>query len=562
MMNQPMGVALIMRHGRAVHGRSIVAEFDGERVIDATYARIAARAERLAGALAGLGVCRGDRVATFCWNHAAHMEAYLAIPSMGAVLHTLNIRLFPEQIAYIVNHADDRVLLVDAVLLPLLDTVLPLCPGVEHIVVVGARRTINPGASSSPGAPAAHHSIHAYDTLLDDAPAEFAWPDVDEDAAAAVCYTSGTTGNPKGVVYSHKSTFVHSLAARAVDTFAINQADRILLVPPMFHANAWGLPYAAWMSGADLVMPGPHLQAPAIARLLCEQRITFTAAVPTIISDLLRRHEREPVDASSLRMIVSGGSAVPRSMVEAVRRVWGVPLVQGWGMTETSPLCAVSVPPRDADPDDDGEWRARSGRPVPGVEIRLVDESGAPVVWDGTSVGELQLRGPWVTGAYHDDPSPESFTADGWLRTGDVGTIDDRAFVQLTDRTKDVIKSGGEWISSVELENRLVAHPAVVEAAVIAVADERWQERPLAVIVREPAHLVDGDELRTFLADQVARWWLPERFTFVDALPKTSVGKIDKRALRAMEQAGSLVIETTRTDPGSGPGDAPIALTH
>jgi fatty-acyl-CoA synthase len=530
MMDHPTNLQLVFRHGRAVHPDSVVATFDGDAVSPARFADIADRAEKLSVGLAGLGVQPGDRVATFAWNHREHMEAYLAIPCMGAVMHTLNIRLFADQISYIIRHADDRVLLVDGSLLPLLERVD--LADIEHVVMIGE------------GDPAViGRDVIAYEDLLASADGVPAWPDLDDTSAAAVCYTSGTTGDPKGVVYSHRSSVIHSMATRAVDTFGICEADRILLLPPMFHANAWGLPYAAWMSGSDLVMPREFLSAPVIGRLVGEERITFTAAVPTLLNDLLAMHEESPLEMSSLRVIVSGGSAVAPALIDRIRDTWGVPVLQGWGMTETSPMCCLSTPPKDTPTTEQAVWRAKSGRPVPGMEVRVVDDDGSPLAHDGETVGELQLRGPWVTGAYHDNPAVDSFTADGWLRTGDVGVIDERFYVRLTDRTKDVIKSGGEWISSVELENVLVAHGDVHEVSVIAVPDDRWEERPLAVVVRRPGTTVTAGDLRGFLVDKVARWWIPERWSFADELPKTSVGKVDKLALRAARDAGSLDIE-------------------
>jgi fatty-acyl-CoA synthase len=530
MMDHPTNLQLVFRHGRAVHPDSVVATFDGDAVSPARFADIADRAEKLSVGLAGLGVQPGDRVATFAWNHREHMEAYLAIPCMGAVMHTLNIRLFADQISYIIRHADDRVLLVDGSLLPLLERVD--LADIEHVVMIGE------------GDPAViGRDVIAYEDLLASADGVPAWPDLDDTSAAAVCYTSGTTGDPKGVVYSHRSSVIHSMATRAVDTFGICEADRILLLPPMFHANAWGLPYAAWMSGSDLVMPREFLSAPVIGRLVGEERITFTAAVPTLLNDLLAMHEESPLEMSSLRVIVSGGSAVAPALIDRIRDTWGVPVLQGWGMTETSPMCCLSTPPKDTPTTEQAVWRAKSGRPVPGMEVRVVDDDGSPLAHDGETVGELQLRGPWVTGAYHDNPAVDSFTADGWLRTGDVGVIDERFYVRLTDRTKDVIKSGGEWISSVELENVLVAHGDVHEVSVIAVPDDRWEERPLAVVVRRRGTTVTAGDLRGFLVDKVARWWIPERWSFADELPKTSVGKVDKLALRAARDAGSLDIE-------------------
>jgi len=520
MMHAPMTVQLILQHGADVFPDSRIGTFDGASMRYKRYADVATDAARLAAGLRALGVGKGERVGTFSWNNTAHLEAYLAIPAMGAIMHTINIRLSAEQIAYVVEHAGDRVVLVDASLWKVFEPVLPLLRGVEHLVIVG-------GPASAEG----YHCV-AYDDLLSGQPAAFAWPTLDETSAAAVCYTSGTTGNPKGVVYSHRTTFVHSLASRATDTFGICERDRILLLPAMFHANAWGMPYSGWLSGSDFTMPGPHLQLAGIAAMVRSERPTITAMVPTILGDLLRAPPELGLDMSCFRALICGGSAVPPAMIEAARAKWGVPVLQGWGMTETSPMCVLSHPPRDAAPQEESRWRAKSGRPVAGMQVRVVDGQGTPLPHDGASVGELQLRGPWVTGRYHNDESPESFTADGWLRTGDVGHIDERHFVQLTDRTKDVIKSGGEWISSVDLENVLMGHPDVVEAAVIATDDERWQERPLAIVVSRRDSL-DAAELRAYLAERVARFWVPEYWVFVDAIAKTSVGKLDKKALRA-----------------------------
>lgn len=530
MMHMPMSVQMIMRHGATVFPDSRVLEYNGESTVSTSFAEVARTATKLANALQSLGVRYGDRVGTFSWNSVAHQAAYLAIPSMGAVMHTVNMRLAPDQIAYVINHAEDRVLIVDERLFSVLEPALPLLQSVEHLLVVGNTARMN---SPIP--------VHSFTTLLAEQPDSFDWPQINEEHAAAVCYTSGTTGNPKGVVYSHRTTYVHAMASRAVDTFGICEADRLLLLPPMFHANSWGMPYSGWFSGSDLIMPGPFLQAPHIASMVRSEAPTLTAMVPTVLNDLLRMPHGD-LDMSCFRLLVCGGSAVPASMIEAVDERWGVPVVQGWGMTETSPMCVLSHPPRDASPEQALHWRTRSGRPVPGMEVRVVDDSGERLPHDGESVGELQLRGPWVTGSYHAVES-DAFTADGWLRTGDVGHIDDHFFVQLTDRTKDVIKSGGEWISSVDLENALLAHPSVIEAAVIAVPDERWQERPLAVLVLESPSPSAG-ELRDFLEERVARFWIPDSWAFVDEIAKTSVGKIDKRRLRQQreEQAFELIV--------------------
>lgn len=551
MMHYPMSVQLIMAHGAEVFPDSRVGTFDGEEVDWVSYREVAANAHRLAAALRGLGIGPGDRVATFSWNNSAHMEAYLAVPSMGAIMHTVNLRLSPEQVAYVINHAEDRVVILDSSLADLFAPVLPLLDTVEHILLVG-------GGEPAGDVP---FSSSSYEAALAQHDARFDWPALEETSAAAVCYTSGTTGNPKGVVYSHRTTFVHSLASRATDTFGINERDRILLLPPMFHANAWGLPYSGWMSGSDFIMPGPHLQFDGIERMIRDQRPTFTAMVPTILGDLLRASRDRDLDMTSFRMLVCGGSAVPAAMIDAAREQWGVPVLQGWGMTETSPLCCLSHPPRDPGESGETPWRVKSGRPVPGVQVRVMDEAGEPLPHDGAAIGELQLRGPWITGAYHsgrDDAcsvGSDAFTEDGWLRTGDVGHIDERHYVQLTDRTKDVIKSGGEWISSVDLENALIAHPQVLEAAVIAVEDERWQERPLAIVVVEGGGLTSAD-LRGFLAGRVAKFWIPENWAFVDAIARTSVGKIDKKALREAREAGVFTVQRATASVNKGGGES------
>jgi fatty-acyl-CoA synthase len=528
MMHMPMTVRMIMEHGANVFPESCVSTFDGTDFHTRTYADIAHNAAKLASVLQSLGVTHGDVVGTFSWNNTAHMEAYLAIPSMGAVMHTVNLRLSPEHVAYVINHAKDKVLLLDGSLAEVFAPVVPLLETVETLLVTGDMPDYE------------GIDCQSYEALVEAAEPLTDWPEIDETSAAAVCYTSGTTGNPKGVVYSHRTTFVHSMASRAADTFGICERDRILLLPPMFHANAWGLPYSGWFSGSDFTLPGPHLQVEPILAMVASQRPTITATVPTILSDLLR-YDSDELDMRSFRMLVCGGSAVAPSLIDAAREKWGVPVLQGWGMTETSPLCALSHPPRDALGADETRWRAKSGRPVTGVQVRVVDDQGVVLPHDGASVGELQLRGPWITGGYHLNDAPDSFSDDGWLRTGDVGHIDERHFVQLTDRTKDVIKSGGEWISSVDLENVLLAHPDVHEVAVIATADERWQERPLAVIAAQNA--VTPAQLREFLAGKVAKFWIPEYWSFLPEIPKTSVGKMDKRALRDRNEAGQLSVD-------------------
>jgi fatty-acyl-CoA synthase len=538
MQDHPLVLADLFEHGRRVHATSEVVTFTGDGVRTATFAQVGDRAARLAAALRRLGVGPADRVGTFCWNSQEHLEAYLAVPSMGAVLHTLNIRLFPEQLAYVINHGEDRVILVDDTLVPLLARVAKDLNTVERFVVIGS------GDASALGDVLRYEDLIAAEQPVDE------WPAIDERAAAAMCYTSGTTGEPKGVAYSHRSTYLHSLIATSGATFALSERDRVLLIVPMFHANAWGLPYASWLAGADLVMPSRFLQAEALCRLIKLTRPTLSGAVPTIWNDILRYAESNPIDVSSLRMVLCGGSAVPRILMERFEERHGLRIIQAWGMTETSPIAAIAFPPRGCDADDEMDWRAKTGRVIPGVQLRIVDAESKPLPWDGASVGEIEVRGPWITGSYYRDPASEKFD-DGWLRTGDVGTVDAKGYVQITDRAKDVIKSGGEWISSVELENAIMAHPDVVEAAVIGVPDERWQERPLACVVLREGCTGDADALAGALAARVARWWVPERWSFVDEVPKTSVGKFDKKVLRRRFGDGKLEIHEGRVPGGA-----------
>ena len=536
MQDTQLTVGSMLQHGARVYAGSVVRTFDGDRIREATYAEVAERAARLAGALAELGVAQGERVGTFLWNTQEHLEAYLAVPSMGAVLHTLNLRLFPEQLAYVVNHGQDKVVIVDATVLPLLAKVAAELTTVEHYVLIGDEDgTVDTsGLGDVP--------VHRYEDLLAAAPASYPWPELDERTPMAMCYTSGTTGNPKGVVYSHRSTWLHSLASAAGNAFALSEHDTILPVVPMFHANAWGLAYSGWMAGADFVMPGRFLQAEPLARMISELKPTVAGAVPTIWNDLLSYVDEHHTDLSSLRLVACGGSAVPLKLMQRFEHDHGMHIVQAWGMTETSPLAAIAHVPAGTPESEQWTWRARTGRIMIGVEMRLVDALGTVLPWDGESVGEIQVRGPWITGAYHLDDDPEKFDA-GWLRTGDVAAAFANGVLQITDRSKDVIKSGGEWISSVELENTLMAHPAVFEAAVVAVPDDRWEERPLACIVVRPGHSVTKEELTAFLADKVAKWWLPERWTFIEAVPKTSVGKFDKKVLRKSYADAELAVE-------------------
>ncbi len=524
MQDFPLTITAIMRHGCGVHGPRIVATFTGDGYRQCTYRELGRNAGRLANALRRVGVTGGERVATFMWNNAEHLTAYLAVPSMGAVLHTLNIRLFPEQIAYVANEAEDRVVLVDASLVGLLAPILGELTTVHTVIVVG-------DCDTAPLQDAGKTVLRYSDAVAAES-ADFDWPPIDEHSAAAMCYTSGTTGNPKGVVYSHRSSFLHAMAACTSNGVGVGASDRLLPIVPMFHANAWGLPYAALMAGADLVLPDRHLDAGSVIGMVETMRPTLAGAVPTIWNDVAHRLEQDPDhDISSLRLVVCGGSAVPVSLMRTFEEKHGVQIRQLWGMTETSPMATMAWPPPDTPADRHWDYRATQGQPLCGVEMRIVDDGGEVLPNDGTAVGEVEVRGPWITGSYYLGRDDSKFDS-GWLRTGDVGRLDERGFVTLTDRAKDVIKSGGEWISSVELENCLIAHPHVVEAAVVGVPDERWQERPLAVVVSKHSSL-SAEELRKYLEDKVARWWLPERWTFVDEIPRTSVGKYDKKAIRA-----------------------------
>jgi fatty-acyl-CoA synthase len=496
-----------------------------------TYGESAERIDRLARVLTRLGVQQGDRVGTFAWNNQRHFELYFAIPCVGAVLHTLNIRLFEEQLTYIVNHAEDRVIFVDASLVALLEKLAPSFEGVRHYVVMGE------------GDPGGLPNALSYEDLLDEAgPGGYAYPDVDERQAAALCYTSGTTGNPKGVLYSHRSVSLHSSATLMRDAVGLSRADRVLAVVPMFHANAWGLPHGAALAGADLILPDRFLQAEPLAGLIAAERPTLMGCVPTIFADLLRYADEHPdLDMSSLSNAACGGSAVPRQLMRDFQERHGVRVFQAWGMTETSPVATYSRPDELGEPDD-AYWddRARQGRAVPWVELRLISDGGVEVPWDGQSTGEIEVRGPWIAAGYfRGEEDEEKFDA-GWLRTGDIASVDERGYVQITDRSKDVIKSGGEWISSVELENEVMAHPDVLEAAVIARPDERWAERPLCCVVMREGSTAGARDLHEHLSGRVAKWWIPEEFAFVDEVPKTSVGKFDKKVLRARLADGTL----------------------
>ncbi len=544
MQDAPLTIGSLMRHGTTVHADSevVTATADGTR--RQTYAEVARRAARLANALRSLGIDADQRVGTFQWNNAEHLEAYLAVPSMGAVLHTLNIRLFPEQLVYIANHAEDQVVIVDDSLVGLLAPHLPEMKTVRHVLVAG------PDAASADldSLRTSGKDVQLYDELLAAQSEDFDWPEIDERSAAAMCYTSGTTGHPKGVVYSHRSAWLHSQAVNTGNVAGLSFHDRVLPIVPMFHANAWGLAYAALMSGASLCMPDRWLQAEPLVRFIQDSRPTVSGAVPTVWNDVLNHLDNhDDVRLDSLRLILCGGSAVPVSLQQALQERHGLVVRQAWGMTETSPVASVGLPPVGVEGEDEWRYRGSQGRVLSGVEGRIVADDGSEQPWDGAAVGELEVRGPWVTAGYYesDDPEVDQKFHDGWLRTGDVGSIDALGYIRLSDRAKDVIKSGGEWISSVDLENALMAHPDVVEAAVIGVPDQRWDERPLAsVVVREGATLTP-EELREFLAEDFAKWQLPERWAFIDQVPRTSVGKFDKKVLRRWYADSEIDVQTS-----------------
>ncbi|AWW38719.1 long-chain fatty acid--CoA ligase [Streptomyces cadmiisoli] len=546
MQDVPLLISRILTHGSTVHGSSQVITWTGEEEAQRrSFAEIGTRAAQLAHALRDdLGVRDDDRVATLAWNNAEHVEAYFAIPSMGAVLHTLNLRLPPEQLAWIVNHAADRVIIANGSLLPLLAPLLPHLKTVEHVVVTGpGDRALLADASAQ---------VHEYEDLLAGKPTAYDWPELDERSAAAMCYTSGTTGDPKGVVYSHRSVYLHSMQVNMTQSMGLTDQDTSLVVVPQFHVNAWGLPHATFMTGVNLLMPDRFLQPAPLAAMIEREKPTHAAAVPTIWQGLLAELTANPRDVSSLTQVTIGGSACPPSLMEAFDRL-GMRVCHAWGMTETSPLGTVARPPAHAvGTDEELAYRLTQGRFPAGVEGRLTGPGGDRLPWDGESAGELEVRGPWIAGAYYNGPDAEplrpqdKFSEDGWLKTGDVGTISPDGYLTLTDRAKDVIKSGGEWISSVELENALMAHPAVAEAAVVAVPDDKWGERPLATVVLKDGATADFETLRAFLAAEgkIAKWQLPERWTVIPSVPKTSVGKFDKKVLRRQYADGAL--EVTR----------------
>jgi acyl-CoA synthetase (AMP-forming)/AMP-acid ligase II len=492
-----------------------------------SYSDLGRRVHQLANVLNRLGVRPGDRVATLAWNNSRHLELYYAIPCTGAVLHTLNLRLFPDQLEFTVRDAEDTVLFVDRTLIPVLNQVAGRIPSIRTIVVMGD------------GGPIPEHQLGEvldYETLMAAEPQEFSWPQLDEWSAAAMCYTSGTTGHPKGVVYSHRSQFLHAMCVLQKDSLGLSEQDVVLPVVPMFHANSWGIPYAAGLAGCKLIFPDRFMGDGAVILELAESEgATILAGVPTIWINLLDTIQKAGRRLPKVHTVICGGSAIPRALMEGMDQL-GLRMLHAWGMTETSPIGSVGVVRSWIPEDEVLETRLKQGVPAPGVEIRIADlATDEELPWDGVAFGEIQCRGPWIASGYHNDADPGKITEDGWFRTGDVATMNPDGYITIVDRTKDVIKSGGEWISSVELEGAIMAHPKVLEAAVIGLPHSKWQERPVAYIVPRPEHKgqVTADEIRQFLTERVAKWWLPDDIRFIEEMPKTSTMKFDKKALRA-----------------------------
>ena len=528
MMDYPLTIDRILEHANRMSPRKqISTKLPDGSMHRYTYVDLYDRVKRLANVLGNLGVQPGDRVGTFAWNNYQHLELYYAIPCSGAVCHTLNIRLFPEQLAYVVNHGGDKVVFIDATVLPLFEQVADKIDCVQRYILFNADEGIETTLSN----------VSFYEELMAEADNDYEWAVGDENSAMGLCYTSGTTGAPKGVLYSHRSTYMHTMGINQANAIALTEGDVVLPVVPMFHAMAWGLPYACAFAGCDMVLPGPHLKPPDLAQIIAEERVTLPAGVPTLWTGLYHELKENPRDVSWIRALVVGGAAIPGGLIEAYENKLGVNVMQGWGMTETSPVAANSkLQSHHHSLPEHEQWdvKERQGAPLAGVEMRIMNEAGEELLWDGAAMGEVQVRGSWIAADYYKvDHSPDHFTADGWFRTGDVATISEDGYMHITDRIKDLVKSGGEWISSVALENALMAHPKVMEAAVIAIPDKKWAERPMAAVVLvSDAGAVTAKELLTYLAPKFAKFWLPDKIEFIDEIPKTSVGKFDKKVLR------------------------------
>ncbi len=527
MMEVPLLISSLIRHADRYHGDAEIVTRTVEGPIHRyTYRAAHERARRLARALRRLGVASGDRVGTLAWNGYRHFELYYAISGMGAVTHTVNPRLFHDQLAYIIDHAEDKIVFFDLTFVTLVEQLATVCQGVKHWVAMSDRehlpRTTLPG-------------LLCYEDLLAAESDDFDWPEFDENTAAALCYTSGTTGNPKGVLFSHRSSILHAYAISLPDTKCLSASSAVLAIVPMFHVNAWGIPYAAPLVGCKLVFPGPALDGASLYHLLESEAVDSTSAVPTVWMNLLNYVQQNNLKFSTLRHTTVGGSACPPALVKALSEDLGVRVMHGWGMTEMSPVGTLNAPKRkhaDVSADARFQLSLKQGRPLYGVDMKIVDGEGNELPRDGKSAGNLLVRGPWILRRYYKDAGGDPLTADGWLPTGDVGAIDADGYLQITDRSKDVIKSGGEWISSIELENIAVGHPAVVEAAVIGVPHSKWNERPLLIVVKRQGADLDREEMLAFYDGKIARWWLPDDVVFVDELPHTATGKLSKRMLR------------------------------
>lgn len=530
MMNYPLTTGSILERARMLYAKKEIVCRDYSGTFRYTYGQFYERVCRLANVLESLGVQRGERVATLAWNTHRHLELYLAVPTMGCVLHTLNLRLFPDQLIYVINHAEDKVIMVDQDLLPLLEAIKDKLTTVKHFVVMNDTAEL-PQTALSP--------VHSYEKLLAEASQKYNFPsDLDEWSPAAMCYTTATTGDPKGVVYTHRAILLHSLSCLSTDMMGIGERDTVMAVVPMFHANAWGMPYTATWTGSKQVFPGSRPDPAILCQLIQDEKVTMTAGVPTIWMGILQVTEKVKYDFSSVKAFICGGSAIPLALMKAYDEKLGIPIIHAYGMTETTPLVTLSRTKSYMDqwPEDQQyAVRVKQGVVAPGLELKIVGENGEDLPHDGKTMGELLIRGPWIAGEYYKNPEKSAeCMKNGWLHTNDIATIDEEGYIFICDRTKDLIKSGGEWISSVDMENTIMAHPAVAEAAVIAMPHEKWDERPMACVVLKPdyAGKITGEDIISFLDGKMAKWMLPDKVIFIEEIPKTSVGKFNKKELR------------------------------
>lgn len=531
MMNTPLTMSVLMDRGPMLYPNNEIVSKMRDKVHRYTYAELGKRARQFANAVTKLGIKQGDRIATMAWNGYRHLEVYYATPCMGAVLHTLNLRLSATDLEYIINHAEDSVICIDDDLLPLLENLAGKIPTVKHIVVMN-----NTGNKAS-DALAKSAKIHDYEELIAEESTDFDWPEIDENSPMGLCYTSGTTGHPKGVMYTHRSNYIHTITGGLPDLLGLKRDDTVMAVVPMFHANAWGLPYICMMLGLKQVFPGPTMDGASVCQLLQDEKVTFTGGVPTIWMGVINELQANPgkYDLSNLREMICGGSSPPRAMIDWLETNLGIDFIQAWGMTETSPLgtvCRLKPNMKDLPREKKLDVKQRAGIYAPGLRLRIVDDNGQDVPHDGVSMGRLLIKGPWIASTYYrTEPTPDKFP-DGWLDTGDVATLDTEGYMAIADRSKDLVKSGGEWISSVDLENAIMAIPGVAEAAVIAIAHPKWDERPLACVVKKPGAELTKDQIYDHLMKSFAKWWMPDEIIFIESVPKTSVGKFDKKVLR------------------------------